>query len=257
LPQLYPAASEHFCSLNYDVQMAITWSKLINQFGIKKNDSVGQRFIYFTHPTPPSTSSLKLISPPGPLSPPVPPGSLSPPVPPETLPPQVTSELLEHRSPQLSPSPEVHIPTTPLSKTHTPPTTAPFPLDKATLQVLDPEQQASLEADFNLVQETWKALGDLVVDTEVDQLIGCGAYSGFDAQDTLREHQAVASLSGWPNPPDFLSLPQRVQEKQVYLDSIILEIQMGSAGISRFYKHLFSMGAGERYLQSLEIMSAG
>lgn len=242
LPQLYPAAYEHFCSLNYGVQMTITWSKLINQFEVKKSDSVGKRFIYFTHPTPPSTlehatSPLKLI----------------------TLP-----EPLEHGPPQPSPSPETHAPTTP-PKTHplttlppmSLPTMVPFPLDKTTLQPLDPEQQASLEADFNLVQETRKALGDLVVDTEIDQLIGGGTYSGFNAQDILKEHQAVASLSGWPNPPDFLSLPQRVWEKQVYLNSIILEIQMGSAGASRFYKHLFSIGAAERYLQSLEVMSAG
>ena len=59
------------------------------------------------------------------------------------------------------------------------------------------------------------------------------------------------------NPPDFSSLQKRVQEKQGYLDSIILEIQMATAGASRFYKCLFSMSAAEQHLQSLEFMSTG
>ena len=125
------------------------------------------------------------------------------------------------------------------------------------LQPLDLQQRVSLEADSALVQETWNALGNLVVDTEIDQLIGREFYSGFSEQDALEELQAVANTSGWPNPPDFSLLPQRVREKQPYLNAVIFEIQMISKSVSKFYKHLFTMSVAERYAQSLEIMSTG
>ena len=138
-------------------------------------------------------------------------------------------------------------PSQPTSLFPTPHTTTPFPLDKVILQPLSEGQQASLEANLMLVHDTQKALGNLVVDHDsgINQLVERNTYSWFNAHDTLKKLQAVANSSGWPNPPDFSSLPQRVWEKQIYLGSIIFEIQMASAGILRFYTRRFSMTATE------------
>lgn len=67
LPQFYPAAYSHFRSLDYDEQMTIAWSTLINRFKITKKSSVGMQFIRFIHPAPPPSeyhpSLLQPISP--------------------------------------------------------------------------------------------------------------------------------------------------------------------------------------------------
>ena len=304
LPQLYPAAYHHFRSLNYNDQVTITWSKLINHFDVTKKDSVGIPFVYFVHPTRPPTqlpavgpikTPLALTSSPGFISS-VPtsqagghtsqPTSLSevdllsclPPTPPTTAPFPFNKEILQPLSegpietpPALTSPPglisSVRVSMSqaedylsqPTSLLPAPRTTAPFPLEKTILQPLSEGQRASLEADLTLVHDTRKALGNLVVDHDsgINQLVEHNKYSQFNAHDTLEQLQAVANSSGWPNPPDFSSLPQRVQEKQVYLDSIIFEIQMATVGISRFYTRLFSMTARERYLRSSEIMSTG
>jgi hypothetical protein len=264
LPQLYPAAYHHFCTLDYNDQMTITWSKLVNSFKIKKEDSIGMKFVYFTQPA--LLSSSECVNPPIKALPS-----------PQQLPsPQLLAPPKPLPSPRLLLSPKPSSPT-PLEvpKSHlklvnlqpntctsstlpdTSCLTAPFPLEKATLHPLDQEQRLLLEANSNLIQETRKTLGNIAVEDEIDQLVGSKTYSGFNAEDEIRELQAIASLAGWPNPPNFSSLQGRVWEKQCYLDSIILEIQMATADASRFYKYLFSMGAAKWHLQSLEIMSTG
>ena len=215
LPQLYPAAYHHFCSLGYHEQMTITWSELMKYSKIKKEDSVGMKFVYFTQPAPPSSSGC--VTPPPPIKSLPSPQPLSSPQQLSSPKPLSSPRLLlspKPPSPTLLEFPKSHLelvnlhlnPCTPSTPQDTSCLAAPFPLDKATLHPLDPEQRLLLEADSNLIQETRKTLGSLVVEDEIDQLVGSKTYSAFNVEDEIKGLQAIASLAGWPNPPDFSSL---------------------------------------------------
>ena len=87
-------------------------------------------------------------------------------------------------------------------------------------------------------------------------LIGHNAYSDFCAQHVLEELTPVAKLRGWPYPPDFSALPQRVREKEGFLNAVMIGITTG-VEVSKFHSDLLSMNNKQRYDQSLNIISAG
>jgi len=87
-------------------------------------------------------------------------------------------------------------------------------------------------------------------------VIGHDAYSDFCAQHMLEELIPVARVCGWPYPPDFSVLPQRIKDKNGFLDAVIMGNTTG-VDISTFYSKLLAMDDKQRYNQSLNIISAG
>ena len=87
-------------------------------------------------------------------------------------------------------------------------------------------------------------------------LIGPDVYSNFCAQHVLEELTPVAQLHGWPYPPDFSTLPQRIKDKRGFLDAVIIGTTTG-VDVSTFFLNLLTMNDKQRYSQSLDIISAG
>ena len=87
-------------------------------------------------------------------------------------------------------------------------------------------------------------------------LVGPNVYSDFCARHILEELTPVAKSHGWPYPPDFPGLSQRIKDKRGFLDAVIIGIMTG-VDITTFYSNLLRMNDKQRYDQSLNIISAG
>ena len=87
-------------------------------------------------------------------------------------------------------------------------------------------------------------------------LIGPNVYSGFCAQHVLEELTPIAKSHGWPYPPDFSTLPQRIKDKRGFLDAVIIRTTTG-VNLSPFYSNLLAMDNRKRLDRSFDVISAG
>jgi hypothetical protein len=292
LPKNYPKAYAHFRTLDYDRQTTITWNELIKSCDDTTLSS--NNFIHFTPPQRPCPST--------PQTPPLSTRNTPTFISNLTSPPSSTPLDI----PTPPPPPMDHL--APVS--NPPQLPARFPLNAKTLRLLNPDEQATLNADAALIRATRVTLGDGIsaysddcifsqelaglrcpfCDTELPgerysdallamlnsptiqvntvhdptsnnpnhrrSLVGHNAYSHFCAQHTLEELTPVARSHGWPYPPDFSTLPQRIKDKKGFLDAVIIGI-MTNVDVSTFYFDLLAMNDKQRYNRSLNIISAG
>ena len=87
-------------------------------------------------------------------------------------------------------------------------------------------------------------------------LVGHTIYSDFCAQHILEDLAVVARSHGWPYPPDFSTLSQRVKDKEGFLSAVTIGSMTGME-ISEFYSDLLAMDQKKRHQQSLSVISAG
>ena len=87
-------------------------------------------------------------------------------------------------------------------------------------------------------------------------LRGHQVYSNFCSQHRLEELLIVAKAAGWPYPPDFVKLRDRIHSKGVNINAFILGIREG-VRTSRFYSEVLRMSGEQRREQSQDIVAAG
>ena len=87
-------------------------------------------------------------------------------------------------------------------------------------------------------------------------LRGHQVYSDFCSRHRLEKLLPNAEAAGWPYPPNFTNLQDRVRLKGSYISGLTTGIQTGSER-PRFYLEVLAMSERQRREQAQDIVAAG